>query len=302
MILIINREMKIPVSEYNIGTTYDRASENRLFVIPRFSTGGVDLANLTFTLDLEYANGGVDAEILTKEVMDDVINLVWLVTAGQLQVPGTAFIQIRATDDYGRVKWTSYKGHVYINTAIDTPGHYTGDLSELEYFETQYDDIAAAEALREQAEEIRETVWDEIYTWYQDAVTSLDADVASNLQYQITQEKGKTVQNTADIAQLRTDVDNIIAGVSEVIEVTFLSTGWTLSDGAYTQTVTDADITADDYMLLKDLDFSSTAAQRTAYNKAYAILAAGVMSTAAGSVTAKVDSLPETTITVGIRR
>ena len=57
MILVENRELLIPNNERYIGTTQDSESENRLFRIRRVSQSGVDMANLTFRLDLKYPEG-----------------------------------------------------------------------------------------------------------------------------------------------------------------------------------------------------------------------------------------------------
>lgn len=57
MILVENRELLIPNNERYIGTTKDSESENRLFRIRRRSQSGVDMANLTFRLDLKYPEG-----------------------------------------------------------------------------------------------------------------------------------------------------------------------------------------------------------------------------------------------------
>lgn len=54
MILIENRELLIPNNERYIGTTQDDASENRQFRVRRLSQSGVDMANLTFRMDLTY--------------------------------------------------------------------------------------------------------------------------------------------------------------------------------------------------------------------------------------------------------
>ena len=54
MILIENKELLIPNNERYIGTTQDALSENRYFRVRRVTQSGVDMANLTFRLDLKY--------------------------------------------------------------------------------------------------------------------------------------------------------------------------------------------------------------------------------------------------------
>lgn len=134
MIIVRNRELLIPRNEMYIGTSYDENSEVRVLKIDR-APGGIDISHLTFHLDLEYANGAKDTCAVTKEILDDYILITWHVTTGQLQVPGVVYINARATDAGGNVKWASFKGALYVQDTINTPGTYTGSLSELEQLE-----------------------------------------------------------------------------------------------------------------------------------------------------------------------
>lgn len=159
MIIVMNREMLIPDTEQYIGTTYDTASENRVFRINRFSQRGVDLAELTFRLDLKYANSGTDTLILSKEVTDEFIFLTWEITSSQLQVPGTVKVGIRATDDEVTVKWSTFDAAFYVERHLNTPGNYTGDLTEIEqmeqdhqYFKSVVDELRSNLDYRQDAE------------------------------------------------------------------------------------------------------------------------------------------------------
>lgn len=138
MIEVINRELLIPREEYNIGTCYDDNTETRHFHLKRVTSGGVDLAALTFNLDILYANGSTDAASLLKEVTDKDINLVLTINNSMLQVPGTVLVQIRALDEDGVCKWTSYKSAFFVEDHINTPGHYEGDLTQLEQYEAEW--------------------------------------------------------------------------------------------------------------------------------------------------------------------
>ena len=139
MILVVNRELLIPRKEQYIGTTYDKNSENRQFLLDRVTPGGVDLAGLAFTLDMQYMTDTYNSVVLSKEILDNVIILTWPLLESELQVPGTTFINIRAVDNTdGKVKWASFKAPVYIEDTIYTPGHYTGDLTELEQMEAAF--------------------------------------------------------------------------------------------------------------------------------------------------------------------
>lgn len=156
MIVIRNREMLIPREEYNLGTNYDSNTETRVFHIPKITAGGVDISNLTFTLDLQYNNGAKDSAALIKEYNEDCINLKLNVTPSMLQVPGTVYAQIRATDAAGKTKWSSFNGAFFVEDAINTPASYTGDLTELEQLETQITKVLTSEVDREAAEKARE--------------------------------------------------------------------------------------------------------------------------------------------------
>jgi hypothetical protein len=138
MIEIINRELLIPREEYNIGTCYDDNTETRHFHIKRVTSSGIDLAALTFNLDIKYANGQTDAASLLKEVTDKDINLTLTIGNSMLQVPGTVIIQIRALEEDGTCKWTSYQSAFFVEDHINTPGHYQGDLTQLEQYEAEW--------------------------------------------------------------------------------------------------------------------------------------------------------------------
>lgn len=172
MIVLKNREMLIPNRERYIGTPHDNNSEIRTFLIERAGVNGVDLEALSFRLDLEYENGGKDTALLEKEVQDEYIVLTWTVLNGTLQVPGTIFINIRGTDIAGNIKWASFKAAVYAEPIINTPGSYTGKLTELEQLESRIDEKAAEldadeekrkanEAVRQQQESQRQQNEDE---------------------------------------------------------------------------------------------------------------------------------------------
>lgn len=167
MIVLKGRQMTIPKLERYIGTAYDDNSEMRTFRIDRTATNGVDLSGLSFRLDLEYENGEKDTAYLETEVQEEYILLTWEVVNNVLQVPGTVFANIRGTDTRGSIKWSSFKGAFYVEDNINTPGSYTGKLTELEQAETRIDakidqmeDVEAQrvanEAVRQAQEEDRQ--------------------------------------------------------------------------------------------------------------------------------------------------
>lgn len=138
MIIVKNRELLIPNNERYIGTTYDTETENRVFQVPRFSQRGVDLAALTFRLDIQYANEEFDTVLLDKEVGEAFIILIWRITSATLQVPGTLYIGLRAIDDEATVKWSSFSAAMYAERHLNTPGNYGGSLTEIEQIEQDH--------------------------------------------------------------------------------------------------------------------------------------------------------------------
>ena len=138
MIIVKNRELLIPNNERYIGTTYDDKTENRVFQVPRFSQRGVDLAALTFRLDIQYANEAFDTVLLDKEVGEAFIILIWRITSSTLQVPGTLYIGLRAIDDEATVKWSSFSASMYAERHLNTPGNYGGSLTEIEQMEQDF--------------------------------------------------------------------------------------------------------------------------------------------------------------------
>ena len=170
MITIKNRKLIIPKEDRVIGTVSDNNSETRIFVIDRYIATGIDLAALTFGMDMVYEDGTTkNATYLTKEVTDDIINLTWGIVAGDVQKAGTMFVQITAFDYDGTVKWATIRDAFYVEPVIGTAEEYSGDLSafqrmeavldqkldKIEGFLEDIDDIEAAEELRVSAEEGR---------------------------------------------------------------------------------------------------------------------------------------------------
>lgn len=138
MIIVKNRELLIPNNERYIGTTYDTETENRIFQVPRYSQRGVDLAALTFRLDIQYANESYDTIVLDKEIGEAFVILIWRITSATLQVPGTMYIGLRAVDDEATVKWSSFSAAMYVERHLNTPGNYGGGLTEIEQMEQDH--------------------------------------------------------------------------------------------------------------------------------------------------------------------
>ena len=141
MIVIRNRKMVIPYEDVYIGTSYDTNTEIRMFKVQRYTSNHKDLAALNFRLDLRYNitdQNAADTVMLSKEVHDDYILLKWEITESVLQAPGTAFINLRASEN-GTNRWSTFIAAVYIGHTLYTPGSYTGSLTEIEQMEANYD-------------------------------------------------------------------------------------------------------------------------------------------------------------------
>ena len=159
MITVKGRELIIPRSERQIGTPYDNNADVRHIRIDRVTSGGIDIANLNYRLDLEYANNVLDTCLLDVEVQEEYILLTWTIPDTCLTQKGTVWIAVRAYDENGSIKWATNRGAVYVgHTIFDGPA-YTGKLSELEQLEeriTQKTEILDTnESERKEAEEQR---------------------------------------------------------------------------------------------------------------------------------------------------
>lgn len=159
MITVKGRDLIIPVNERQIGTTYDNNAETRRIRLER-APGGIDLTHLTYRLDLEYKKDIKDTCNLEKELQDDGIILIWTVPASCVAEAGTVWIAIRGLDTNGSIKWASNKGAFYVYDTVNTPGTYSGNLTELEQLEAnitgKMERIESGEEEREAHEKIRE--------------------------------------------------------------------------------------------------------------------------------------------------
>lgn len=159
MITVVGRKLIIPETDEQIGTTYDNNSEVRHIRVNRITAGGVDLSNLRFKLDLEYADNTPDTCLLDVEVQDKYILLIWTIPAACLTHKGTVWIAIRAYDENGTVKWATNRGAVYVGHTIFDGEEYNGHLAEFEQLEeriTQKTEILDAnEVERQAAEDLR---------------------------------------------------------------------------------------------------------------------------------------------------
>ncbi len=130
-------------SERQIGTQYDSNSEVRQIKVSRLTAGGVDISHLDFRLDLRYGNEKKDTALLDKEISDEDIILTWTVGPNSVKEVGTVWIAVRGSDDFGKVKWATNQGYLYVGKTIDTPSGEGVDLTEMEELEKRLDQKTA---------------------------------------------------------------------------------------------------------------------------------------------------------------
>jgi len=153
MIRVENKELLLSREDSRIGAHGDAESVIREFRIPRIQNDGTDLANLTFKVDLLYKdNNTSDVADLVKTVSDNDIDLVWTISETIATHSGAIFINLRAFDATGDVKWRSFRGVVYIEETNGTVTPSTGQLTELEQLEASIDNVLVSEASRVTAE------------------------------------------------------------------------------------------------------------------------------------------------------
>lgn len=171
MILIKNRELLIPEYERYIGTNYDANVENRTFKLKRFTSGGTDLSNLTFKINLWFNGAPLDRAEMRKEISDDDIVLIWTVTESQVSVAGTIFAVVTGNDTNDTVKWSSFQGAFYTEKSI-------GDDIDTEYkklIDRLDNEITARNAAVNQ-ERAERTSWDNALSSRIDNIVSSAGD------------------------------------------------------------------------------------------------------------------------------
>lgn len=205
MITVRGRTLIIPESEKQIGTTYDNNSEVRHIRISRVTSGGIDIANLNFRLDLEYADKVLDTCLLDVEVGEEYILLTWTIPDTCIAQMGTVWIAVRAYDENGTVKWATNRGFVYVGHTIFDGDRYTGKLTELEQLEERIrqrtETLDANEGARQEAESQRqlneEARLNNEAVWQKQAETAI---TEANTTLEMATEKAETAKREAATA------------------------------------------------------------------------------------------------------
>lgn len=108
--------------------------------------------------------------------------------------------------------------------------------------------------------------------------------------------------NADGLARLWSIINAKFNRLNHVTQITLTASGWSGTAAPYTQTVSVGGITEGmEPILVKALDIGATEATQKAYEKAFAIVSAGIGMTGNGTVTFKVYKKPATTIAVGLR-
>ncbi len=141
MIKVRNKILFIPDSELSIAAAGDANSVTREFHIDRMQPDGIDLANLHFRLDIRYTDTDTtDTALLDLTVKDTELVLTWTVQADTSAHPGSLFVNIRAFNDDGIVRWSSFQGAFYVENTVGGGTASSSQLSELEEMEKRYDE------------------------------------------------------------------------------------------------------------------------------------------------------------------
>lgn len=155
MVIVKNKTLLFSNREQYLGTSYDNNSAIRCFEIQRHTIDGVDIAGLTFRMNVNCPDGSAIDEYLEKEVRDDVILLTWKITDKVLKLGGTMFINIRAFNSTGSVKWASYLAPVYSEGTGRLPEVSKDQITDFERMEALINEIYEADTDRRASEEER---------------------------------------------------------------------------------------------------------------------------------------------------
>lgn len=189
MIIIKNRKLLIPEYERYIGTTADSNSEVLTFRIDRYTQTEMDLSAFTAKADIyRFETEETDRADLEMEVQDNYILLYLYITSGMVAYPGTILIDIKAFNDDGTVKWSSYKGAFYVEDPFTTPQATQENLTELEQLEARIN-----RAIATAYDKAAEVVWD----WLDENIGEIEGYII---------DKSLTVENAAADAKAVGDI------------------------------------------------------------------------------------------------
>lgn len=140
MIIVTERKLKIPRSDFVVGYAGDNLVEIRNFKLSRFY-GDIDLSLFDFKLDTQVGNVKNIID-LAKVVAEDTIMLTWTIEESHVLYSGHMAIQLRAF--HGEVeKWHSAQEYVLVMPSIN-PASAQPDVlpSEFEQMEVRLTALA----------------------------------------------------------------------------------------------------------------------------------------------------------------
>lgn len=159
MILVKNRQMLFSNRENYLGTAYDNNSNKLEFLLDRVNEDGLDMAQLSFTLNLAYSDTDTtDSLVFDMDTTERQVKLTTELSQTVMSHVGTHLMQLVGYEVSGTYKWSTFRDVVYIEDALAvTPSEAT--LTALEQLEAKVNEAIAkneaAEAKRKEAEEAR---------------------------------------------------------------------------------------------------------------------------------------------------
>ena len=109
MIIVDNKELRIPKGEEILGTTFDNNAVERIFYIPAQE---VDISECTFTVECTLPSGTVVTITPETEEEDGNVTLTALITSSVLAQKGVVHMVVKASDT--GISWASFKGAFFV--------------------------------------------------------------------------------------------------------------------------------------------------------------------------------------------
>lgn len=228
MIIVRNRVLVIPVNERNIGTGFDINSDIRQIQISRYQTGGVDLSELDFYIDVTLPDKNKDTAMLKKEVQTEYIVLTWEISQRQVSKVGTVFVTVKAMNREATVRWATNRAAFYAGE-IDSPPSAEGNtLTVLQQAIQNFTNLknkveALAESLPKKIETGLEKAIEKLELKYREILESMQTTFTelTNRERRLSEERTQEfnelkTQMRANWEKLRADVENVVVNAGNI--------------------------------------------------------------------------------------
>ena len=228
MIIVRNRVLVIPVNERNIGTGFDINSDIRQIQISRYQTGGVDLSELDFYIDVTLPDKNKDTAMLKKEVQTEYIVLTWEISQRQVSKVGTVFVTVKAMNREATVRWATNRAAFYVGE-IDSPPSAEGNaLTVLQQAIQNFTNLknkveALAESLHKKIETGLEKAIEKLELKYREILESMQTTFTelTNRERRLSEERTQEfnelkTQMRANWEKLRADVENVVVNAGNI--------------------------------------------------------------------------------------